>query len=348
MTLLISLPSLLTAPGLFMSIPNRWRDALVSGRVVGQGDKNVVLCLLCSALNTALNAGALSATQAGAAANGPPSSTTTFEGLRDRAARLAAEGARRTTASVLSAATGGPGRGGVQDETHLQATVAELCLQFLDVVLIEHAPPADGAHDTRADLFHHYFSRLHRPVDFELLVAGLTGFLSSALAPATSDSPFHLNLSFLTGSGADDRASLRPSSCVVEALTILARLVDSNRKFVHWLLRTPGTLLRLLVAVEACKLEWAQDETRIGLVRLASIAMQTLTAEVGAAPATDELVRALNAPLEPRVVGPVLAGVVQRQLRAQGVEADAAPASDSKTEPRVFSFAEYLLVRPRL
>ncbi|POY73446.1 hypothetical protein BMF94_3383 [Rhodotorula taiwanensis] len=317
LTLLVSLPSVLTAPGLFLSTPNRWRDALVSGRVVnGNGDKKVVLCLLCSLLNTALAASSTAATRAVT-----ESPTSTFDSLRDRAARLAAE-----TAKTASAATGLH----AADEASVKEALVDASLQLLGAVLIEHA--SDEA-TVRNNLFEYYVSRLHRPADFELLANGFTGSLVAALV-AVSSAP---------GLGFGGRTFSSTSPHALEALTVLFRLIDSNRKFSQWLVQTPMCLLRVMVTIEASLVEWASDESRVGLVRLASLAMQTLTAEVGAQP-SDELLRALNAPLEPRVIGPALAGVVQRQLAQQGLEADAAPLTDSKTEPRVFTFNEYLLI----
>ncbi|GAA5991447.1 hypothetical protein JCM10908_005707 [Rhodotorula pacifica] len=358
LTLPISLPSLLTPPGLFPSVPNRWREAVVSGRVVGRtpdapggggGDKKVVLCLLCSVLNTSLAAGAAAGTST---PTNPTTSATSggFEGLRDRAARLAAETARRTTASALSAATGStslPGGGGAgggysepTDEPTARLALVEACLQFLDVVLIEHAP------DAETNQFAYYFARLHRAGDFELLAKGLVGFLVAAL---TTPTPSSTTASLLAGVLSSSSPATAPAPrCTTEAMTVLLRLIEANRKFVPSLAaQNPALLVQLLVALQACMVNWAQEgEPKLGMVRLASFAMQTFCAQVGALGREDGLSRALNAPLEPRVVGIALAAVVKRQMATQGIETESErlPSGDLKVEQRIVTFSEYLVI----
>lgn len=391
MSLLISLPSLLTPPALFPTIPNRWRDALVSGRLVGAGDKKVVLCLLCSVLNTALAEGVRIGTSRqphGTAAGGG------FEGFKERAARLAAETARRTTNAATGAAAsafsaGSPAAGGGNeptDEPSANRALVEACWQFLDVVLIEHAPgvpPADSS--AVANQFAYYFSRLHRPGDFDLLAKGMVGLLEAGLAnapssatttttataaaagPAASTSLLAPLAGMLSSVSSASGPATAPQRCMTETLTVLLRLVETNRKFVqhHLASENPALLVRVLVAVVASMVDWAQegDEAKLGLVRLASIVLQTLTAQVGGGGglpgggAKEGLLKALNAPLEPRVVGLALATVVKRQVAAQGIETELAAApgggygggagsSDQKVEPKTFTFSEYLVVSP--
>ena len=378
LSLLISLPSLLTPPGLFLTIPNRWRDALVSGRVVGAGgDKKVVLCLLCSVLNTALAEGVGIGTLGGGdwqqqQQQQPHHHGSGFEGLKERAARLAAETARRTTHAATGAAAsafsaGSPAAGNEPtDEPTARLALVEACWQFLDVVLVEHAAPAaDNSNATIANQFAYYFSRLHRSGDFDLLAKGMVGFLEAGLAnpttTATSPSlfaPLAGMLSSATGSaGPTTTTSAR---CTTETLTVLLRLIETNRKFVqhHLVSENPALLVRVLVAVVASMVDWAREgeEAKLGLVRLASIVLQSLTAQVGghghgAGAGKEGLLRALNAPLEPRVVGLALAAVVKRQVAAQGIETEPADAggyggaaSDQKAEAKIVTFSEYLVV----
>ncbi|GAA5883269.1 hypothetical protein JCM3774_001791 [Rhodotorula dairenensis] len=372
LTLLISLPSLLTAPGLFTTTRNRWRDALVSGRVVGAGDKKVVLCLLCSVLNTALAEGI----RVGHAA--APSTTATaggLEGLKERAARLAAETARRTTDAATGRGTTTAAYSGTagHDATIVtpggaRLALVEACWQFLDVVLIEH-PADDVAAAAAENQFAYYVARLHRPADFDRLADGSVGFLVAALM---TDSAAHTSPSLLgslagafSSSSSSTTSSPTPSSaaparCATEALVVLSRLVETNRKLVpHLAAHDPAALVRVLVAVVACLVDWSSqgDSGLLGQVRLASIVLQTLTARVassrsaGPDGAHDGLVRALNAPLEPRVIGPALAAIVRRQMAAQGVAgsldaaAGSAGAGDSKAEtPKAVTFSEYLVI----
>ncbi|TKA53363.1 hypothetical protein B0A53_04381 [Rhodotorula sp. CCFEE 5036] len=384
LSLLISLPSLLTPPGLFPTIPNRWRDALVSGRVVGVGggDKKVVLCLLCSVLNTALAEGVRIGNQHpqpqpqphGAASGG-------FEGLKERAARLAAETARRTTHAATGAAastfsggaSAGGGNGEPTDELTARLALVETCWQFLDVVLVEHAAPAVDNSPTIANQFAYYFSRLHRPGDFDLLAKGMVGFLEAGLLanPTTAGAglaasssslfaPLAGMLSSASVASGPTTAATVTSRCTTETLAVLLRLIETNRKFVqhHLVSENPALLVRALVAVVASMVDCALEgeEAKLGLVRLASIVLQSLTAQVAGGGhgvgGKEGLVRALNAPLEPRVIGLALAAVVKRQVAAQGIETDVADAgyggggagSDQKAEAKIVTFSEYLVI----
>lgn len=342
LTLLISLPSLLTSPSHFPSLPNNWRESLVSGRAAGRGDKNVVLCLLCSVLNTALNAGAAGAAGTSAGAG--------VEGLRERAARLAAETAKRTTAPVADGS----------DEASVKNALVGACLQFLDAVLIDHAP-VDGA-EAAPNQFAFYLSKLHRPSDFSFLHSGLVGLITTSLAAPSTSSLFPLGLplpvNISSSSSTSPARTKKPAGWTTEALTILWRTLDTNRKFVSWLVKPHSTsegksrLLETLVAVEACMLDWHPDETQIGLVRLASFIMQTISAEAASAglaskEAEEEVKRVLNAPLEPEVVGARLAGVVRRHVASQGIEVgeERQGERNRKRETKSVSFVEYLLVR---
>jgi hypothetical protein len=373
---------------LFPTIPNRWRDALVSGRVVGVGggDKKVVLCLLCSVLNTALAEGVRIGNQHpqpqpqphGAASGG-------FEGLKERAARLAAETARRTTHAATGAAastfsggaSAGGGNGEPTDELTARLALVETCWQFLDVVLVEHAAPAVDNSPTIANQFAYYFSRLHRPGDFDLLAKGMVGFLEAGLLanPTTAGAglaasssslfaPLAGMLSSASVASGPTTAATVTSRCTTETLAVLLRLIETNRKFVqhHLVSENPALLVRALVAVVASMVDCALEgeEAKLGLVRLASIVLQSLTAQVAGGGhgvgGKEGLVRALNAPLEPRVIGLALAAVVKRQVAAQGIETDVADAgyggggagSDQKAEAKIVTFSEYLVVSPFL
>ncbi|BGP29203.1 hypothetical protein JCM10296v2_000941 [Rhodotorula toruloides] len=336
LTLLISLPSLLTSPSYFPSLPNNWREALVSGRAAGRGDKNVVLCLLCSVLNTALNAGVAGAGAAGTSAGAG------VEGLRERAARLAAETAKRTTPLVADGS----------DEASVKNALVGACLQFLDAVLIDHAPV--DVSEAAPNQFAFYLSKLHRPSDFSFLHSGLIGLITTSVAAPSTSSLFPLGLPLpvnisSSSSPTSPARTKKPAGWTTEALTILWRTLDMNRRFVNWLIKPHSTpegksrLLETLVAIEACMLDWHTDETQIGLVRLASFVMQTVSASKEA---EEEVKRVLNAPLEPEVVGARLAGVVRRHVASQGIELNEERQGerDGKRETKSVSFVEYLLI----
>ena len=348
----------------------------MSGRVVGAGDKKVVLCLLCSVLNTALAEGVRIGTLGGGdwqqQQQQPHRHGSGFEGLKERAANLAAETARRTTHAATGAAAsafsaGSPAGGNEPtDEPTARLALVETCWQFLDVVLIEHAPTS-ATDSPISNQFAYYFSRLHRSGDFDLLANGMVGFLEAGLANPTTTAattspslfaPLAGILSSATGSTGPATTSAR---CTAETLTVLLRLIETNRKFVqhHLVSENPALLVRVLVAVVASMVGWAREgeEAKLGLVRLASIVLQSLTAQVGgggaqgAGAGKEGMVRALNAPLEPRVVGLALAAVVKRQVAAQGIETEPADAggyggarSDHKADVKIVTFSEYLVV----
>ncbi|GAA6005431.1 hypothetical protein JCM10207_002979 [Rhodosporidiobolus poonsookiae] len=346
LTLLISLPSLLTPPGLFPALPNRFRDALVTARAIRGGDKNVVLCLLCSVVNTAFAAPSSSSTGAGAVSG---------EGLRERAARIAAETARRG-AAVSAGASGGEG-------DHPRPALVGACVQFLAAVLAEHAPaeaepssaaapsvggadpspfvpqeptmgsakPTSSAAGAGENLFAYYLSRLHRPADLFILQRGVASLLTQTLTPASA-SLFPLPISLPLGAGA---AQPKSPGLANEALVVLWRLLETNRKFAAWVVRPEieaeggrkgrSRLVETVVAVQAVMGEMRGDETQLGLLRLASFLSQTLTAlsaesALSSSDASNALANVLSAPITPQLVGEALYGVVRRQCEAQGVE----------------------------
>ncbi|BGP37050.1 hypothetical protein JCM10449v2_000954 [Rhodotorula kratochvilovae] len=333
LTLLLSLPSLLTPPGLFLAIPNRWREALVSGAAAGRGDRNVVLCLLCSTLNTALAGGASS-----------PAAETSAEGdsLRARAARLAADAAKRAAAGGAPAAAGG-----ALDEAGARSALAGASLHLLSCVLLEHAPapsPAAGSSDAAPNLFAHYLAKVHRPADLAFLLAGVLHRLEGALAAPPPQGGLFASAAG-AGAGGEPR---RDPAHATEAIVLLLRLLALNRKFALFAARSaPQQRVRLVVALEACVLQWRADDAALGLVRAASGALQAFTAEVAGAAlsageeACEQLCREMSAPLGAENVGPRLSAVVRRLVEAQGVEWER--REGEKGEPGV-SCAEFLMI----
>ncbi|BGP45142.1 hypothetical protein JCM10450v2_000959 [Rhodotorula kratochvilovae] len=337
LTLLLSLPSLLTPPGLFLSIPNRWREALVSGAAAGRGDRNVVLCLLCSTLNTALAGGASS-----------PAAETSAEGdsLRARAARLAADAAKRA-ASGGAPALGGTAGGAPLDEAGARSALAGASLHLLSCVLLEHAPaPSPAAKEEAAapNLFAHYLAKVHRPADLAFLLAGVLHLLEGALAAPPPQGGLFASAAGVGAGGEPRRDPLHAT----EAVVLLLRLLALNRKFALFAARSaPQQRVRLVVALEACVLQWRADDAALGLVRAASGALQAFTAEVAGAAlsageeACEQLCREMSAPLGAENVGPRLSAVVRRLVEAQGVEWER--REGEKGEPGV-SCAEFLMI----
>ncbi|GAA6041207.1 hypothetical protein JCM8097_008343 [Rhodosporidiobolus ruineniae] len=408
LTLLISLPSLLTPPHLFPSLPNRWRDALTSARAIRDRDRNVVLCLLCSVVNTAFQRANSASSSSSSASSSSSGAAGGVESLRDRAARLALDAARTTPAQALDAASSS-----ADDATASPAAVTSAlegaCVQFLAVALVEHAPPDEaGAEGTAAgeeggggagggavpspfvaqeptmsssssspstkgakkpdpskdasasNLFASYLSRLHRPSDLQFLLNGLLGPLTSALA-APAPGGFSLPLP----GAAPRRPQSRPVGRANELLAILWRLVEGNRKFAQWVVKPEvdavvavgeraagegrSRLLRVLVGVTAVLGEWREDETQLGLLRLATFLLQTLTSLLAlsvfpssssssqtASPAAHASAAGLlSAPMSAEVPGERMWAVVRRQVEEQGVETQ---------EGSGISFVEFLVI----
>ncbi|KAL8277523.1 hypothetical protein RQP46_010078 [Phenoliferia psychrophenolica] len=145
LNLLLSLPSLLTPPHLFPTIPNPWRDSLVSGRTL---ERKVVLCLLCSLLNTAFAPSLSSAS--GLLVGG-------FEKIAGVAMR------REDVRGLLTGS----------------------CLQLLEILFSEHAeppPPPSTSTPTSPNAFTHYLSKLHRKSDLDLVLGGILGLLQQSLS----------------------------------------------------------------------------------------------------------------------------------------------------------------------
>lgn len=281
LTLLISLPSLLTPPSLFPVLPNRWRDALVSARSIRGQDRNVVLCLLCSVVNTAFAPSSSSASNPSGGAN---------EGFREKAQRLATEAARKAPAASGFLAEGPV----MEDYGTTKERLRTASVQFLAVVLAQHAlaeevvstsPSSSAAASEMKEkekgkgeenLFTFYLSRLHRPSDLSFLLSGVLSLLSSALSPPSSSSsllPFSLPLS-LSPSPA---AQADSPGLANEALVVLWRLIEVDRKFASWVGRVEraeegkaerggrNRLVETVVSVVAAMGRWRGDESAFSL-----------------------------------------------------------------------------------
>ncbi|GAA6009856.1 hypothetical protein JCM11491_000841 [Sporobolomyces phaffii] len=318
LVVLVSLPSLLTPPHAYNSTPNRFRELLVTGQALravatavaggsaGGEEKNVILCLLCSLVNTACQAA------------GPPRDEDDLQdndsasddqgvggGLRASATRFAVEAAKSAT--------------GFTHIDEARRTLVSNCLELLSIVLIDHAPTSSSPTASPTNLFEFYLSKLHRPLDFSFLFSGLVSHVYDALSSPSSLLP---NLTGIDPSSPSAAATKTSSSASpgssTEALTVLWRLIDRNAKFSHWLVthcrgREWAELVALLQVVRN---EWSADETQIGLVRLSSFLIQTLTAETALvalnSTATDHAVH-----LERCINGPVR-GVASGRRRGAG------------------------------
>ncbi|GAA5879289.1 hypothetical protein JCM16303_003150 [Sporobolomyces ruberrimus] len=370
LTLLISLPSLLTPPNAFTTVPNRFRESLVTGQALlnsqldskkGQ-EKNIILCLLCSLINTACQGGRQDFEDEERGGGGPPSPGGNEGGLRASAARFAAEAARRTQDVAL----GGNSGSGIIAREDVKNLLVGNCLQLLGIVLIEHAHgDASPSTTTKSiNLFEFYLSKLHRTEDYNFLLSGLLHHVYNALLPPSNTIlPFSLplpknpldstNSSTPTSSLTDSKP--KSSGWTVESLTVLWRLVEGNRKFGTWLIRSKGEegnggsgrLGETIGFLEVVRNEWRGDETQIGLVRLASFLIQSLTAETGTLALESpqhaiSLKQSLNNPIKG---SQKLKALVRRQCASVGISTGAEDGSITLIEFLITS-AHSLILSP--
>ncbi|ORY88647.1 high-temperature-induced dauer-formation protein-domain-containing protein [Leucosporidium creatinivorum] len=256
LAILLSLPSLLTPPHAFPSLPNRWREVLVGPvpGIAGAGaaaggrlERKVVLCLLCSLLNTAL---------------GKPSCLQVLSALLVEHAP-APESSVDPSSTSTTAPTPGPSPFVEQSATMGSSSSAP-------------SPPSNA--------FAFYLAKLHRSSDFDFLLSGFLALLDRGLGGSAAAPLANLGLGVGGTTGA--------ATGTVETLVVLWRVVEGNAKFASWLAEQErvGEVLAWLVVAG---LEGKDDETQLGLVRLAAFLLQSLTADQSPAFAAR-----LNAPVE--------------------------------------------------
>jgi hypothetical protein len=238
--------------------------------------------------------------------------------FRASATKFAFEAARKTQDVVALGNNsigqqGGGGGGGDQVENSLKSQ----CLQLLGIVLIDHAPspspPGLGGGGGGINLFELYLSKLHRSEDFSFLFKGLLNHVYRGIFPSSSSSPNNSSTNPLLSSfssllrpisSSSTSGGLKSCGLIVESLTVLWKLLEKNSKFSQWLIKTKTRrrqsssdhhdrqhqeqggnndevdewveLVELLLAVRN---EWKADQSQIGLIRLTSFLLQTLTAE---------------------------------------------------------------------
>ncbi|KAI5477870.1 hypothetical protein MNV49_005855 [Pseudohyphozyma bogoriensis] len=289
LNLLLSLPSLLSLPHNFTAVPNRWREALISSSSTTQSpaptlERKVVLCLLCSVLNTAFAV--------------PPTTTVSSMPLGLGGALGAAQ--NLAASKVL----------GRED---VKGLLVGTCLQFLGIMLAEHTPPATHTDDPSTwtlsspfvgsdqpqpplppsspgpstpsslttatpaspNAFTFYLAKLHRVSDLDFILSGVFTLLNQALS--TPLLPL--------GTSTSGRAAW-----ATETLLVLWRALEVNPRLQARLL-SGGRIAELLVCLVTFCLEWKDDETQMGLVRLSAFMLQSVTAERG-------LESALNSPVD--------------------------------------------------
>ena len=240
LNILLSLPSLTTAPQDFATVPNRWRDAFINGTVL---PRKVTLCLLCSLLNTALAKGEAERADAGLSG-------------------IALQAAKKLGGVVLR-------------KENLKEILKESCWASLGILFLEHSSPipsSPGAPNTSIpanedNKFAFFLSKLHRSSDFEFIVAGLFSLFDSVLMQTQSLFPPAPLIKIESG---------KKTGTAFEALLFLSRAMDTNRKFLDYIITHKGA--------EVCAYLMAicttfDEPAHFDLLRLAAFLLQTITSE---------------------------------------------------------------------
>jgi hypothetical protein len=155
-------------------------------------------------------------------------------------------------------------------ESEHKKTLGQMCLSILDVLLIDTLPGDEN-------VFRHYVSKLHRSADFAFLATGLIDMLGSAAAAA----------------GASETGE--PAAGVVEGLVLFWRLIACNevrcllshqpqmasplQKFLSAVLSGQTVAPRLLCSLLLICLDQHDASAAIGIIRLCTFVLQTLSAE---------------------------------------------------------------------
>lgn len=219
-------------------------------------ERKVALCFLCSLLNQAF-------------AGGRPVQASESGGLGLGGLALGAAG--RLSEVVLR-------------REDVRGLVTGACLQLLGVLLIEHAPIGLGG-EPEPNAFEAALAKLHRTTDFDFILNGTFAVLNQVLNPPL--------LPAVVGAGTG--AAAGKPGWATEALVVLWRALDGNSKLAKYTAESERGA-DLVVALLSLCLEFKDDETQLGLVRLCAYMLQTFTAQPG-------LAIAVNAPVEIKAAG---------------------------------------------
>ena len=242
LNILLSLPSLTTSPQDFTTTPNRWREAFVGGTVL---PRKVTLCLLCSLLNTALAKSEEDKSDAGLSG-------------------IALQAAKKLGGVVLR-------------KENLKEILKESCWALLGILFLEHAPPVPSPTvsptttsipTTEDNKFAFFLSKLHRSTDFDFILAGLSTLFDSVITQSQSLFPPGPLIKI---------ESVKKSGNAWEALLFLSRAIETNRKFLDFLLAGKGGAEVCAYLVAICTT--FDEPTHFDMVRFAAFILQTITAE---------------------------------------------------------------------
>lgn len=140
--------------------------------------------------------------------------------------------------------------------------LVEVCSQLLAVCFEKQGEEkiAESIDDENGNKFLFLVNRLHREEDFQFIIKGITRLLNNPLQSSYLPS------------------SQKRLSCHQELLLLIWRLCDSNKKFLHHILKT-SEMLDLIVPILHYLNEAREDPCRLGLVHISVFLLLLLSGE---------------------------------------------------------------------
>lgn len=134
-------------------------------------------------------------------------------------------------------------------------------IHFLLAMLI-YPIPEDAPSASHKNYYRHFLGRIHRPQDFQFIVDGLTRILNQPLQEKTSYLP-----------GSQSSSNLAP-----EALMLFWELIQCNKRFRSFIIDTDRAHDFVVLALFYA-LEYKNEATKQGVVRMCAFLLQTLSVE---------------------------------------------------------------------
>lgn len=143
-------------------------------------------------------------------------------------------------------------------------------LQFLLVILLYPIPEA-GPANTQKNYFRHFLGRLHRPQDFQFMIDGMTRILNQPVLAHTS---------YLPGS----QVALKTAP---EMIMLFWEITQCNKRFRSFIIDTDRSH-DFVILILFYALEYKNDSSRQGVVRMCVFLLQTLSVETNFGPSLNK------------------------------------------------------------
>lgn len=134
-------------------------------------------------------------------------------------------------------------------------------LQFLLVALLYPIPEQDGV-PAQKNYYRYFLGRLHRPQDFQFIVDGMTRILNQ---------PLQANASYIPGT----QSSIRFAP---EIIMLFWEITQCNKRFRSFIIGTERAH-DFVILVLFYALEYKNDASKQGVVRMCAFLLQTLSVE---------------------------------------------------------------------